>query len=143
MPRFSFFLEYPAEIHVIRSTAAHVIPWVRYTGAAGFWTKRDTSKFTVHVLGDNLRTLEIVKNTGSKLRVRESEWKGSMVDYLEMQRLDGMGYKRFPRINRFLWPMFEEFFWHLFHGECFCLNQDTLIGTSARAKEYSTSPWDA
>ena len=141
MPRFSLFLDDP--ILGTRSSAGHFIPWVRCTGSSGFWTKTNRSRFTANVLDDRSRTLEIVRYTGSTLKVRELEWKGWMIDFLEMQSLDEIGYKRSSRVDRFLWPMFEEFFSHLFHGECFCLNQDTLIGTSPKANEYATSAWDA
>ena len=143
MPRFSLFLEAPAEISLARSTAAHFIPWVRYTGSAGFWTKRDRSKFTAHVLDDHPRTLEIVKLTGSTLKVREWEWKNCMISFLAMQSLDGVGYKRSSRANRFLWPMFEEFFSHLFLGECFCLNQDTQTSSPPKSKNHVTRVWES
>ena len=143
MPRFSLFLEAPAEISLARSTAAHFIPWVRYTGSAGFWTKRDRSKFTANVLDDHSRTLEIVRHTGSKLRVREWEWKGCMVDFLEMQRLDGIGYKRSSRVNRFLTPMLCEFFAHLLHEKCFCLQDTQTKCSPPKSKNHVTKVWES
>ena len=143
MPRFSLFLEAPAEISMARSTDTHFIPWVRYTGSGGFWTKRDRSKFTARVSDDQPRTLEIVKLTGSTLKVREWEWKNCMIGFLEMQSLDGVDYKRASRANRFLWPMFEEFFSHLFHGECFCLNQDTQTSSPPKFKNHVPRVWES
>ena len=141
MSRFSLFLDDP--ILGVRSSACHFIPWVRCTGSSGFWTNPTRSRFTATVLDDRSRTIKIVRHTGSKLRVREWEWKGCMVDFLEMQRLDGIGYKRSSRVNRFLWPMFEEFFSHLFHGECFCLNQDTQTSSPPKSKNHVTRVWES
>ena len=130
-----------------RSSTCHFIPWVRCTGSSGFWTKTNRNRFTANVLDGGSQTIEIVRQTGSTLRVREWEWKQCIVDYIKMQNPDGIGFERFSRSNRltqFFGPMLELFFSHLFKdGECFCLNQDTRVNPPPKAKESATSAWDA
>ena len=142
MPRFSLFFDDP--ILGARSSAAHFIPWVRCTGFSGFWTRTNRNRFTANVSDGSSRTIEIVRYTGSTLLVREWEWKKAMVEYIDIQNLDGIRFDRFSRINRFLWPMLERFFSHMFkHGECFCLTQETGMSPRPKAKESVTSAWDA
>ena len=141
MPRFPLFFNDPdLGVH---SSVSHFIPWVRRTGSSGFWTRTDKKHFTANVSGPFSRTIGIVRDMGSTLKIREWEWEECMVDYIGMQSPVSNGYRKFSRAHRFIGPMLEEFFPHMFNpGNCVCITPETGIPPAPAGIRIEVNPWE-
>ena len=141
MPRHFLFLEPPNLAAV--ALAPHVIP-LASIGPIHLDTPAKKSPFTVKVLDERTQLLEVLRNTGSRVRVPRWAWRGFLEVYVENDgNADLRLYRRFGSLSSYLHPLCSLLTFHVFNEECRCFEPIPMSERrTAVKKDLVTDIWD-
>lgn len=137
MPRHFLFGDPP-----VRALASHVIP-LASTGPIHLETPSKGSPFTVKVLDERTQLLEVVRITGSRVRVPRWAWRDFLEEYFENDGATDLRlYRRFGSLSSYLQPLIAALIFHVFNEECRCFTIPVSERKPAVKKDQVTDTWD-
>ena len=141
MPRHFLFLEPPNLAAV--ALAPHVIP-LASTGPIHLETPSKGSPFTVKVLDEKTQLLEVIRNTGSRVRVPRWAWRDFLEEYFENDGATDLRlYRRFGSLSSYLQPLMSALTFHVFNEECRCFSPVPMSERKpAVTRDPVTDIWD-